>query len=203
MSFETEVALRFASNETRLRRLEAVEKLMTPVWDELPPYPIIGARLGATAPTLRTFISDIEQFTFDAANDYVIGATEIIHTWQEGTVIYPHIHWVTNGSELAAKGVQWQLKYTIADATSAFGAQVTLAVDTPIPAGTPDRTHFVNDFAPSISGVGYNINSYILWRLERIATAQPGGEPAAEPFGLAVGFHVLMDTLGSRQVYIK
>ena len=35
-------------------------------YDDLPPVPVIGARLGATAPTLRTFTGDIEQYTFDA-----------------------------------------------------------------------------------------------------------------------------------------
>jgi hypothetical protein len=35
------------------------------VYDDFPPAPIIGAKLGATAPTLATFIGDIEQFTFD------------------------------------------------------------------------------------------------------------------------------------------
>ena len=172
-------------------------------FDDLPPTPIIGAKLGATAPTLATFISDVEQYTFDATNDYVIGATELIHGWKEGTTIYPHIHWATNGSEGTAKGVKWQLKYTIADYMGNFSAQATLTVDIPIPAGTADRKHFISGFTPTIAGTNYHIGTYILWRLERVATAEAGGEPAADPFALALGIHVECDTTGSRALFTK
>lgn len=173
------------------------------VWNDLPPSPIVGARLGSTAPTLRTFITDIEQYTFDATNDYVIGATELTHEWKEGTVIYPHIHWATNGLEGSAKGVQWQLKYTIGDDNGAFSVQATAVIDVEIPASTADRTHFISEFAPTITGTSYGIGTYICWRLARIATAHGGGEPAAEPFALAIGFHVEQDTCGSRQRLAK
>jgi hypothetical protein len=172
-------------------------------WDDLPPVPIIGARLGATAPTLTTFISDIQQYTFDASDDFVIGATEITHGWKEGTVIYPHIHWATNGLEATAKGVQWQLKYCIGDSAEAFSSQVTCVIDATIPANTTDRTHYVSNFAPTINGANYRIGAYIVWRLARIATTHANGEPAANPFALAVGFHVEQDTLESSQISTK
>lgn len=166
-------------------------------WDDLPPMPIIAARLGGTAPTLATFVTDIEAYTFDATNDYVIGATELTHKWKEGTTIYPHIHWATNGLEGAAKGVKWQLKYTIGDGAEAFGAQQTLTVDVTIDANTPDRTHYISEFAPTITGTNYRIGCYICWRLDRIATTHVGGAPAANPFALAIGFHIEQDTSGS------
>lgn len=173
----------------------------TVVYDDLAPSPIIAAKLGATAPTLATFVTDIEQYTFDATNDYVIGATEITHKWKEGTTIIPHIHWATNGVDVANKGVKWQLKYVIADGTEAFGAQQTITVDTVIPANTTDRTHFIVDFTTSISGVGFKIGAYICWRLDRIVSGTAA--PTANPFALAVGFHVQMDTPGSRTATVK
>jgi len=178
-------------------------ELQESVWDDLPPSPIIGARLGSTAPTLATFVTDIQQYTFDATNDFVIGATEITHKWKEGTIIKPHMHWATNGLELTAKGVQWQLKYTIGDYTEAFGAQVTTVIDETIPASTADRTHFTSVFGSTIDGTNIKIGAYICWRLERVATAHANGEPAVDPFGLAVGFHAEQDTIGSRQEFIK
>lgn len=173
------------------------------VFDDLPPSPIIAAKLGSTAPTLTTFVTDIEQYTFDATNDYVIGATEITHKWKEGTIIVPHIHWATNGSEGTAKGVQWQLKFTVGDITEAFSGQTTTVVDATIPASTPDRTHYMTDFDTTIDGANLRVNAYICWRLERVGTAHGNGEPAANPFGLAVGFHVEMDTMGSRTISTK
>ncbi len=173
------------------------------VWGDLPPMPITAAKLGSTAPTLATFVTDIEQYTFDNTNDFVIGATEITHKYKEGTNILPHIHWATNGSEGTAKGVQWQLKYTIGDFNEAFSAQTTTVVDATIPSSTPDRTHFLTSFDTAITGTNIKIGAYICWRLERIGTAHGNGEPVADPFGLAVGFHVEMDTVGSRTVGAK
>lgn len=168
------------------------------VWDDLAPSPIIAAKLGATAPTLATFVTDVEQYTFDATNDYVIGATEITHKWKEGTTIYPHIHWANNGTNATDRGVKWQLKYTVGDAMETFSAQTTTVVDVTIPLATADRTHMINDFATPIDGTNLKIGAYICWRLERIATAHANGAPANDPFALALGFHVEMDTIGSR-----
>lgn len=167
------------------------------VWDDLPPTPIVAARLGSSAPTLATFVTDIEQYTFDATNDYVIGATELTHAWKEGTTIYPHIHWATNGTDVGNKGVQWQLKWAIGDGSEAFSSQTTSVIDVTIPGGTTDRTHFINEFAPTVTGTGYKIGAYIVWRLDRIATAVGGGAPSANPFAIAIGFHAELSTTGS------
>ena len=172
-------------------------------WTDFPPNPIITARLGSTAPTLATFLGNVEQYTFDAANDYVLGATEIPHGWEEGGIIYPHIHWATNGLEVAAKGVKWVLEYTIANGTSVFPATTTLTVDAEIPASTPDRTQFITDFSSTISGTSFHIGAYLVWRLSRTATAHAGGAPAADPFALAIGFHGFHNTIGSLGVITK
>lgn len=173
------------------------------VWDELPPVPIIAARLGATAPTLATFVGNVEQYTFDATNDYVIGATEITHQWKEGTVIYPHIHWATNGTNANDRGVKWSLEYTIGDSAETFAGAATTVVDVTIPLATADRTHIKSEFASTIDGANYRIGAYICWRLSRTATAHANGAPAADPFGIAVGFHVEQDTIGSRTISAK
>jgi hypothetical protein len=174
-----------------------------PVWDDFPPTPIVAAKLGSTAPTLAAFVTDVEQYTFDASNDYVIGATEIIHTWKEGTIIYPHIHWATNGTNATDRGVKWQLKWTVGDATEAFSAQVTSVIDVTIPSATADRTHLVSDFGTTLDGTNLKIGAYICWRLARIATAHANGASANDPFAIAIGFHAQMDTMGSRGVYAK
>jgi hypothetical protein len=159
---------------------------------------IIGAKLGATAPTLATLVDDIQQYTFDDSDDFVIGATEITHKWKEGSVLYPHIHWAVNGLDGTDRGVKWQLKYTIADGLTAFPVHQIVSADLTITAGTADRMYLRNDLEPAISGVGLKVGTYIVWRLERVATAHANGGPAADPFAIAVGFHIEMDTIGSR-----
>jgi len=173
------------------------------VYDDLPPVPIIQAKLGSTAPTLATFKGSIEQLTFDATNDYVIGATEITHAWKEGTPIEAHIHWATNGVDGTERGVKWQLNYTIGDFMGVFGDDTPITVDATISASATDRTHYISAFTTPIDGTNYKIGSYICWKLSRIATEHANGAPSANPFALAIGFHVQQDTLGSISEYVK
>ena len=175
-------------------------------YDELPPVPIIGAKLGSTAPTLATFIGNVEQYTFDATNDYIIGATETTHRYKEGTDIQPHIHWATNGVDGTDRGVKWQLEYSVSNSdettpfSSAFPATTTVSIDTTIPANTADRSHILSVFTV-ISGTNLKVGAYIVWRLSRIASAATA--PTSDPFGLAVGFHMQQDTLGTKNYFTK
>lgn len=172
-------------------------------WDDLPPVPVIGARLGASAPTLATFVSDIQQFTFDATNDFIIGASEIVHGYEQGTDIEAHVHWATNGSEVGDTTVRFQMKYSVLHIGSAASAQATLNTgDLTIAGGTADRTLYVNAFTSLITGTSITIGDYIVFRFERIA-AVAGDAPAADPFVIAVGFHARHDSTGSQTRYIK
>lgn len=169
-------------------------------YDDLPPVPILAAKLGATAPTLTTFVGNIQQYTFDATNDYVLGSTEITHKYKEGTDISPHIHWATNGVDVTDRAVKWQLEYSIANANDPFASAVTISAEDTIPANSDDRDHLIIGLG-TISGTGIKLGTYIVWRLSRIAAA--GTAPTSDPFGLAVGFHVEQSSLGSRQVFAK
>jgi len=176
-------------------------------YDDLPPIPLINqARAVANRPTQTAFVGNAEALTF-AVNDEIHGSQELIHRYKEGTDIYPHVHWVSNGSEGSDKTVNWELEYTIANAdaiapyTSAFPATGTITGETTIPSGTADRSHILTPLDSTISGTGIVIGAYIVFRFRRIASS--GTEPAADPFGLAIGFHVAQNTLGSRQLGAK
>lgn len=171
-------------------------------WDDLPPVPVVGARLGATAPTLRTFTGDIEQYTFDATNDYIIGATELIHSYQQGSDVEAHVHWTPNGTDGTDRYVRFQMKYSLLVPMQAATAQATITTgDILIPAGTASLTEFVNSFTTLIPGTNLVIGAYIVFRFERIAAV--GTAPSNEPFVIAVGFHARMDSTGSAERYIK
>ena len=169
-------------------------------WNDLPPVPITAAHPGVNAPTLTTFKSDIEQFTFNATNNLIVGASEVEHTYEAGTDIEIHVHWTTNGSEGSDKYVKFQVKYSVCVVGAAAGAQQTASAEIKIPAGTADRTHFVSTLG-MISGTGIALGTYIVFRFERVAAV--GAAPAADPFVLAVGFHARMDGSGSLTEYVK
>ena len=175
-------------------------------WDDLPPVPVIVGRPGiGNNPSLAAFQGNIQQYTFDVG-DYIYGAQEIIHRYKEGTDISVHVHWATNGTDVDERTVKWELEYTLQGSTSSvpfnklFPSSTTISSETAIPASTGDRAHILTSIG-TISGTGVVIGSYILYRFRRIASS--GTEPSSDPFGLAVGFHVEQNTLGSRQIGIK
>lgn len=171
-------------------------------YDDLPPVPVVAARLGSTAPTLATFITDIQQYTFDATNDFIIGAAELTHSYEEGTDIEAHVHWTSNGTDGTNRHVRFQLKYSVLKVGSAASAQVTINTgDLTIPAGTASLMTYVDSFTSLISGAGVSIGDYIVFRFERIAAA--GTAPANDPFVIAVGFHMEQDSTGSIARYVK
>jgi len=176
-------------------------------YDDLPPTPITAAKLGATAPTLATFVGNIQQYTFDASNDYVIGATELTHKYTEGTDLDIHVHWATNGTDGTDRGVKLQLEYVVSNAKGVApfdelfpGSSTNVSAETTIPASTGDRAKIISDLGV-LSDADLKIGAYICWRFERITAV--GTAPSNDPFVLAVGFHMNQDTTGSREEYAK
>ena len=169
-------------------------------YDDLAPIMLIVSRVGANAPTLAQFKDGVYQYTFDATNDVVYGATEVTHSYKEGTDIEVHVHWATNGLEATEKFVKWSVEYAIANGNEVFGTTKTLTKEISIPAGTADRTHFIHTIG-IISGADVKIGTYILIAFKRIAST--GTAPTADPFGIAVGFHTAHDSMGSASLYTK
>jgi len=183
---------------------EKTLELAETVWDDLPPTPVLVAKLGSTAPTLATAPNgtNVKQYTF-GVGDIIYGATEITHKYKEGTDVMPHIHWLNNGSDGAvSKYVEWQLSYQLLKVGEGAGAEVVISSgDLEIPASQADGTQYVDSLGTAITGTDLDIGDYIIWELERIAS--DGDAPAADPFGIAVGFHVECDTIGSRTMTTK
>lgn len=169
------------------------------VYDDLPPTPLNMARAGASAPTFAIFVSGIYQMQFKVG-DEVFGSTEVTHAYKEGTNISPHIHWALGGTDTTNRGVNWEFEYSIADKDIVFPTSTTYPNDFTILANTPSFTHRIDSIG-SISGNGIKIGSYIIWRLKRIASATTA--PSTHPFGIALGFHIEHDTMGSKELYIK
>jgi hypothetical protein len=175
------------------------------VWDDLPPIPIINSRTGSTAPDLAIFIGTIQQFTFQV-NDFVYGAYELVHGYKTGSEIDIHIHWAMNGTYVTDRAVKWQVEYSVVNLKAAapfnnpFPATTTVSAEQVIPANSSDRCHVITEIG-HIPGGSIAMGAYIVWKLTRIAAA--GTAPSAEPFALAIGFHVEMDTVGSRSELVK
>ena len=177
--------------------------LVTPVWNDLVCPMFVGKTGTSNVPTFQAFVGVLTAYRF-AADDYLETCTELIHDYKEGTDLEVHIHWATNGVDVDNRAVKWEVVYSIANMnTGAFSGTTTLTGQTTIPANTTDRTHLYTSMSSLISGAGRKIGDVILMRIRRIAATGGLSAPSANPFGLNLGIHYEIDTMGSRQMGIK
>lgn len=169
--------------------------------------PMIVRVAGAGRPSLATFVGNIQQYQFAINDNAELEAVELLHGWKEGTEIELHVHWATGGlNDSTVRGVKWEIEYSWANTllsggTTVFGAPTTISLESSIAASEPDRTHrytSVGSFTPT----GGKVGAFLVMRVKRIASVTDPA-PAADPFGLAVGVHYQVDTVGSRTATAK
>ncbi len=173
---------------------------VTPQWQDID-FPIIIRTTGTGIPTLETLQGNMTAPRWQV-NDYnVCEGQELIHSYQEGTPLYWHVHLVTNGLEATPAYVRFEIEYTWVNINGTLSANVTLnSGDLEIPANTPNRTMLLmslGNFTPS----GGKIGSHVWSRLKRVAST--GAAPSADPFVTMLQAHVKVDTLGSTSIGVK
>jgi len=180
--------------------------LQDSVFDDLV-LPMIVRVTGVGRPNLGSFVGNILQYVFAINDNAEIEATEVLHGWKEGSAIELHVHWATGGlNDGTVRGVKWEIEYSWANmlyigGTTVFGAPTTVSMEDSIAAAEPDRTHrftHIMSFTPA----GGKVGMYLILRLKRIASVT-NPAPVADPFGLSLGVHYEIDTLGSRTLLYK
>ncbi|MDD5150921.1 MAG: hypothetical protein PHC28_10670 [Flavobacterium sp.] len=152
---------------------------------------------GSTGPQIWYFRNNegLEMMSF---------VVQIPHSWKEGTVIYPHIHWIPNASRTG--NVEWNLDYSWQnyDATTpqVFPTFTTSTVVTtgPFVANTHRITSLTG--GSGLDGTGKKISSVLICRIWRNSSnsADTYGDDAGL---LSLDFHYQIDTVGSREQYVK
>jgi len=131
-------------------------------------------------------------------------AVQLPHSYKEGTKIYPHVHWTPEDTK--AGDVEWKLYYTWANYQDNFdSATLTSAIATgPFTSGD----HLITDLTggsgidPSTEGGG-DISSILICRIQRDAKNAVNNTYDGDVGLLFLDFHFEMNTIGSRQQYIK
>lgn len=165
--------------------------------------PLIVRTTGVGRPNAVAFLGDIIQYQFSLNNSAEIESTEFPHNWKEGSEIDIHIHWATGGDNNATpRGVKWEIAYSIANHDEVFSAVATGAGESQIPANALKGT-MITTVLKIVTPATVTIGSQIILTIKRIASTETVTAPAADVFGLNVGIHYEVNTLGSRQRYIK
>ncbi|MFA7247791.1 MAG: hypothetical protein WC169_11545 [Dehalococcoidia bacterium] len=120
------------------------------------------------------------------------------HNYKEGTDLHPHVHWcpITSGTGI----VRWILEYTISNIDDVFG-NTSYSVMEDAGAGTA-YTHQMAEGATTISGADLTISNMMMCRLYRDATHANDTYTGSAAL-LEIDFHYEVDSIGSRQEYIK
>ena len=200
----------------RVGALEAKEVgLLAGGWADLR-VAATSTRAAANAPDFAQFKDDGAGSTgvfipwFDKnAEEQLWYEIQLTHSYKDSTDLVPHVHWVPKSGGGANEFVVWGLEYVwrnigdvfgnttiiLSDASSA--AVATIQGDNPLLASK----HYVTEL-PIISGTGQIISSMLLCRVFRSAAA--GDDDYDDDAGLLeIDFHVRVNTLASREEYVK
>lgn len=195
-------------------------ELTESVWDDLR-IPVTSGRIGASnPPTLTQFKDDgsgsVGVFTFafaDQANanneEQLWFAVQLPHAWKLGTNIEPHLHWGLLVGGGANEFVKWGLEYTWQNVNGDFSDTTIITSDasqasTATTSGDSTLTadkHYITDLG-SLDGTGKNLSSMLLCRLFR-NSSHADDDLAQAAFVFEVDFHYEINTVGSRQPFIK
>lgn len=182
---------------------QVIQKGKSVMYDDMN-FPFSTGRVSqVNAPTWTTMIAPFGAYTFAVNNYLQVAAQEFPHTWAEGTPAEVHVHMVTNGTNTTPRSVKHKVQITWAnayDGKSTYNTVQTLEREIVIPANTPNRTHLVHSLG-TIDMRGGLVGAYLGAMYTRIAAS--GTAPTNNPFILAVGLHIQLNSLGSLTRYTK
>ena len=137
-----------------------------------------GTAFGPGSPT-------IYQFAF-TNGDEVFGAIHIPHDIKPNTLMYPHVHWTTNGTSTAQ--VDWTFTYTVAKGHNqeAFPAETSITLSEN--ASGIAWQHMVTEASDAQAFEAPEIDSLIAFRLHRSSATNTD-----TVFALALDLHYQSD----------
>lgn len=171
-------------------------------WDDLK-IPITAARLGASAPPVFRKLQEtaggstgVFAYHFSkSVEQQVYFELQMPHDWQNGTTIYPHIHWCGVDNEASVK-VKWGLEYVITAYEGVIGNTVIVTGDTPENGDTG-----VTALKSQITNLGSGIDMLAFTGLSAILMGRLFRDVADdyddEAVGISLDFHYKRWRLGS------
>lgn len=168
----------------------------TTVWNDYLSSISSGRVPPATAPTWSSFgPSGIQRAYSFAVNDFIyLEGFHILHDIKRNTLIYPHVHWSTDGVD--TNTVKWEISYTVAKGHNqeAFPADTTISVEQ-AGSGTAWQ-HMISEVSQgSGTFTAPEVDSLILMRVKRVTNG--GTDNADNVFGMFVDLHVEIDRPGT------
>lgn len=169
--------------------------------DELPSYLIPaagGAAPDSVAHTIGGVARQLYSFDGNATVEILSGSFEIPHDWKVGSEIEVHIHW--RPSTTGTGNVEWHFDWEYSPPQGAPVPKTTLSGVATIPAAQ-QYWHKLDQIG-LINATGFSLGGKIGFNLRR-SPAGTNDTYGADALLEQIAMHVEIDTLGSRQRYIK
>jgi hypothetical protein len=168
------------------------------VWNDINTT-AFGLGKGAAAPDQVTILAsgNLEGLAFDgnATSESLFGSLEILHDFKLGSDVFFHLHWMPTTAN--AGNVKWFLDYSMQSPNFAFPAPTTISV---VQEASGEAW---NHQLISFLGIPvYHIGTQFTFKLYRTPTDAEDTYPN-DAVVLSFGLHYEIDTLGSRDIYIK
>lgn len=177
------------------------------VWDDLRVSLLTAKVPASSAPDFSQVADDgaasIGVYGYHFADgEYLFFTVQMPHGWKEGSVIYPHIHFMTTSDVSPADNFGIGLEYTWTEIDEDIAA-TTSAIEIDISTGINSNGmhQAANLSASGIDGSGKRLSSIMLCRLYRQAAA--ADNYAADVIITDFDIHFEIDTHGSRSIWSK
>jgi hypothetical protein len=139
-----------------------------------------------------------------AQSDEVFFTVQLHHNYEQGTTLYPHVHWTPagRGNEENGKTVAWKVDVAVGVVGSEFAEPVTVDM-TDACSGT-DNHHELSPSTATLSGSGLKVSTILLCRLYRDAGDTWAGTVSGQlPLLLQFDIHIKIDSVGSDEINTK
>jgi len=172
------------------------------IWDDMR-FPASGFNpAGSTAPP--TVDTSTGMLLFSGTADNIIGGiAQMPHSWKVGSTIRPHMH--LRFPTASANNTRWSFGYDLANVDGNFvNAYGTYTAGGTITVANPNNAlkHAKASFS-TIDMTGYTMSCCIMWRITRLAASDAADNDLANCALLEFDIHFEIDTVGSRQEFIK
>ena len=173
-----------------------------PMWDDLR-FPVSAINpVGLAAPPSLNENNGLLEFSASQTNTVAI-QVQLSHSWMEGSVIVPHVHWRKKTEGVG--DVYWRMTYEFINPGAAFTDTPATVNATAVSDGTPDEgtalVHLISSFG-NVAMTGKRISCMGLVTLSRI-----GGDTDDDYDGVAqlleFDIHYQIDAFGSIQQFAK
>jgi hypothetical protein len=179
--------------------------LSQPVWDDIV-VSTASVRLGGASPATEQAYKGGLVASFSSASDnYLYFTLELPHTYKEGTDVLIHFHYVLPvagaGGGAGTEQIKFDLSFCPSENGGAFGTPDTSGTTGAIDVNAMAADDLQINSIHTISGTNLKVSDTIICSIKRDVSV--ANDYANAIYVIEVDAHYQVDTMGSRQEFIK